>query len=258
MMIGTAELFGVTLDENFRQPFFATGVSDFWNRWHISLGSWMKDYVFYPLARTRVMTALGRALKGERKGTRLWKTLPQSICSLVVFLLVGLWHGAGSGFVLFGLYHGVLIALSSVLSGVWKAARDAMHIRTQAKGWRVFTVLRTYALVSFGWYFVCTESLTDIPRMIRASVSAFRPAQFLEIPAGRLGLSYTPYALVTVGLALLCVLLFGVLRERSVSIRGLLSRLPLPVQFALCLLLLLTIPLFSPMGTVRGFVYAQF
>ncbi|MBO7609815.1 MAG: MBOAT family protein, partial [Muribaculaceae bacterium] len=97
--IGTARLFGINLMQNFRYPYFARSIPEFWRRWHISLTSWFRDYVYIPLGGNRVSKS---------------RTV---LNTLVVFALSGLWHGANWTFVIWGLYHGILIALFVVVVG---------------------------------------------------------------------------------------------------------------------------------------------
>jgi len=126
---GIARLFGIELPRNFLTPYFAVSPADFWQRWHISLSRWLRDYLYIPLG-------------GEREG-RL-KTLRN--LGITMFL-GGLWHGAGVGFIVWGLYHGALLVLYRVLP------LDAMLQRRFKKAGTVLAALLMFALVSFGWIF---------------------------------------------------------------------------------------------------------
>ena len=140
--IGTAKLFGIKLSRNFNNPYFSRNVSEFWRRWHISLMSWFRDYVYIPL--------------GGNQGSKL-RTI---INVFVVFLLSGMWHGANWTFIVWGLYHAVLF-LPSVLMGR-KSQSDIV-----AKG-RILPSLKetgqmffTFCLVLFGWILFRSESISD-------------------------------------------------------------------------------------------------
>ncbi|MBK9454842.1 MAG: MBOAT family O-acyltransferase [Chitinophagaceae bacterium] len=98
--IGTARLFGIRLSENFNQPYIATSISDYWNRWHITLTTWIRDYIFTPL----------------NKGvTTYWRIY---LNTLIVFILIGLWHGASINFVVFGLINGIIAVLQAIYKRV--------------------------------------------------------------------------------------------------------------------------------------------
>ena len=111
---GVARLFGIDLAINFRQPYFATTLNDYWRRWHITLGGWMKKYVFYSLATSDLFLKMGRHLsKNSRK--HLGKVLPASLATFVVFILVGIWHGSNLKYLAFGIWNGLVIMISLLL-----------------------------------------------------------------------------------------------------------------------------------------------
>ena len=256
MVIGVAAMFGVELDENFRRPFFSGSVTEFWQRWHITLGTWMKDYVFIPLSMSKWMRALGRGAK-KRFGRKTGRVLPLCVANLIVFFLVGVWHGPTWGNIGWGLYNGVIIASSNLLADFYLRAKTRLHIDSAGRPWRVFTVLRTFALMNLSWYFDCAASFGEAWRMIRYSVTQFRPAQFLTIAAGKAGLSYTPWALLT-----LCVgtaLLFAVeLLQENGKLGTVPERMPRALQLIALLALVVSVPLLGPTSVARGFIYAQF
>ena len=122
---GSAQLFGITLEENFKRPFFATSVNEFWRRWHISLSSWFRDYVYIPLGGNRVSK-----IKHIRN-------------LLIVWFLTGLWHGAAWNFVAWGLYYGVILIiekylLSPVLDRLPDIVRHIYSIVLVVIGWVLF------------------------------------------------------------------------------------------------------------------------
>ena len=255
--IGVAELFGITLDENFRQPYFAVSVSDFWRRWHMSLGGWMKDYVLYPLTLSRWMNRFGKTCKkafGRKKG----RLIPICLSSIIVFFLVGLWHGASWGFIGWGLYNGILIAISNLLTDQYASWKKRLQIRDNSFGWRIFMMARTFALMNLSWYFDCVRTPGEALHMIRNSLTHFSPAQFLLISSGKTGTAYTPTALAILCVCVLVIFCVSVLQERGLKIRETMSAWPMSAQYGLCFLLLLCTLCLSPMASGGGFIYAQF
>ena len=99
---GVAQLFGIDLAENFRRPVFAVSLTDYWRRWHITLGSWMKDYVFYPISLSKPFARLGKFTR-RRIGGRLGKIIPTSLATFLVYFIIGIWHGANFRYIAFGL-----------------------------------------------------------------------------------------------------------------------------------------------------------
>jgi len=121
IVIGTGELFGITMPENFRRPYLAASVSEYWRRWHITLGAWMMNYVFFPLSLAKWTRKLGNAAK-KRFGRPIGRAVPAAVSQMIVFLLVGVWHGANWKYIIFGLCSGVAVAAEEFYA-VWKKAR---------------------------------------------------------------------------------------------------------------------------------------
>lgn len=132
---GTAELFGINLAENFKQPYLAVSIQDFWKRWHISLSSWFRDYLYIPLG-------------GNRRGKlRKWTNL------VIVFLVSGIWHGAGLNFLIWALLHSVYQIMGSLLLRLRKKLYGLLRLSREevfSKGVQVFI---TFQLVNFAWIF---------------------------------------------------------------------------------------------------------
>ena len=130
MAIGLGKMFGFEFQENFHYPYAAHSVQEFWRRWHISLSSWFRDYVYIPLG-------------GNRKGlARTYRNL------LIVFFLTGMWHGAGMAFILWGLYHGLFLILERGKFG------ETLKKLPKAAGWGY-----TMAVVFLGWILFRAEDL---------------------------------------------------------------------------------------------------
>ena len=169
MVEGVSELFGVQMAQNFRQPYFSTSLADFWRRWHMSLGHWMKTYVFYPLAVCGPMRRLNRAAT-QKLGKQTGRTISACVANVVVFLVVGLWHGAEWHYLAWGLYNGVVIALADLLAPAFARITSALHLRTESGAYRAFRIVRTFAVVCIGRYFDAIESVPTALLCLRNSV----------------------------------------------------------------------------------------
>ena len=152
MFLGIAELFGIKMQPNFKQPYFSISIANFWQRWHISLGQWMRDYVFYPFALTSSMQNLSKWCNSHF-GKHFARVLPACIANILVFMLVGVWHGPELHFFVWGLYNGLLIAFSDILKPVFERINVILHINDMSKAWHVFRIMRTFFFVNLGWYF---------------------------------------------------------------------------------------------------------
>lgn len=258
MVLGISELFGIQMAENFKQPYFSTSLADFWRRWHISLGKWMRDYVFYPFAVTKPMKNFGKWVN-KKAGKHLGRVLPPAIGNILVFFIVGVWHGAEWHYVVWGLYNGAVIALSDILAPVYDKITAALHIDKKAKWYHVFQIIRTFLVVNIGWYF---DRITDVAvafYSMKKSVLNFNMAVFAE-----------EYAIIFEGVksygvflaAAACVIVFvvSVLGENKIDVRELLYKTPLLVRWGIYTFVILLI-LFSSTrvgDAAGGFMYANF
>ena len=153
-----AEMFGITLPENFRQPFFSKNISDFWTRWHITLGTWFRDYIFYPVSLSKPMkkvTLVSRKVLGNHYGP----LLAGSIALFLVWISNGLWHGAAWTYVFFGMYHFVLILLGNVFTPLIQKICNKIHVNRMSKPYVMIQIVKTTVLVIFGELFFRANTL---------------------------------------------------------------------------------------------------
>ena len=258
LVTGIAELFGVHLAPNFRRPYFAVSLADFWRRWHISLGAWMRDYVFYPFALSVPMRRLTRAAK-PRLGAAVARALPAALGNLLVFLLVGLWHGATPNYLFWGLYNGLILAISALLEPRYRAWGERHSALSASRGFHLLRVLRTFMIVNIGWFFDRSARISDAFLRLGSLFADLRPAQVDAAFLAGHGLPASDGALLGLFTALLlCVSLMA---ERGVDLRAAVLRLPWPARTALFYALLLCVLVFGVWGSgfsSASFIYYQF
>lgn len=256
VVMGAGEMFGISMDDNFRQPYFARSISDFWHRWHITLGTWMKDYVFYPFSLSKGMNKFSKYCKSHF-GKHVGRVLPVCIANLLVFFLVGVWHGPAWKYIAYGLYNGVIIAAGSLFGPFYQKTAAALHIPVNSKAWMAVRIVRTFVLVNISWYFDMAQSLGAALAMMRNTMRGFSFSPLINGSLLELGLGKKDYAV----LALSCSVLFAVslLKENRVEIRSSLAKQPLAARWGAYLLLIFAIPLLGQINlTGGGFIYAQF
>lgn len=257
VVLGISSMFGIELDENFKRPFFAVSITDFWHRWHITLGTWMKDYVFYPLSLSKGMGKFGKTMK-KVFGKKTGRLIPICVSNLVVFFVVGVWHGPEWKYIAYGMYNGIIIAFSGLMVNVYRSWKKKLHIHDKSKGYYVFCVVRTFLLVNISWFFDRADSVGQAFYMMKNAVSYFQPEELLSIYTGAGGTAQTIFVLCL--LLAGCILLFivGVMQERGMKVRERISCLPPAVQILLFLMLFAAIGFLGSTASVRGFIYAQF
>lgn len=206
---GVAYLFGIRLAENFRRPFLATSIGDFWRRWHITLGSWMREYVFYPLSFTKFFAYLN---KKSRKliGRRAGKFLTLTISTYVVYLIIGIWHGAGLNFLVFGFYNGTLISLALIFERTFDKWKNTLGIKKGNKFYHAFQILRTALLVFLGRYFTRSASLGQALALLKKTFTDF------TLTHSDFGLSVKD--LWVIFFATLVVIYISALQEKEINI----------------------------------------
>ncbi len=182
--IGVSGLFGVKLPENFNHPYFALTIDDYWRRWHTTLGSWFKDYIFYPLSVSKFSLALGRGSKKVFKN--FGKKMPAVFGLIVVWLLTGLWHGASWNYVLWGAYYGLIIILSVIFEPLFKKLHEITHIKETSIGWKIFQHIRTIIILAIGRIIFMSPSLSDAWQVFIKmwQVTDFRIDNFLGTAPG--------------------------------------------------------------------------
>lgn len=257
LVTGIAELFGIHLAPNFRRPYFAVSLADFWRRWHISLGAWMRDYVFYPFALTRAMSALSKAAK-KRFGTDFARALPAALGNILVFLLVGIWHGATSNYILWGLYNGVFLAISALLEPAYKRFGEHHAALTANTGFHIFRVLRTFIIVNIGWFFDRCAHAGDALRMMGRVITDLRPEQISLEWLRTCGIPPEDAAVLAIFTLLLFVI--SLAEERGMHVRDAIVRLPLPARWALLYALIIAVIIFGVWGSgfnELSFIYYQ-
>ena len=256
VVMGVAALFGVELDQNFKRPYFATSITDFWHRWHITLGTWMKDYIFYPVSLSKWMGKFGKWSK-KAFGKKTGRVVPICVANIIVFLVVGIWHGAAWKYIAYGLYNGLIIAISSLLAPLYRKGFEKFHINPKSGAWHVVQILRTFLLVNISWYFDMAVSLSAAFAMMKSTVTGLSLATLTDGSLMMLGLDKLDYMILAMGC--LVEFLISFLKERGIQIRESLGRKPLVIRWAVYGMLVFGIPMFGyVMTTTGGFIYAQF
>ena len=227
--VGTARLFGIELMANFRTPYFAVSIRDFWHRWHISLSSWFRDYVYIPLG-------------GNRKGV-----FRKHLNILLTFTLSGLWHGANITFVIWGFLHGIVYVFESMLSF---SGRISKKVSVYAG------ILATYLVVNFCWIFFRAENWNQAKNIV-LSIFHLQQSGSDSIQS----LIFNQSAFTEPGRMLVFIFPFFILIEilmNKKELPDLLEKIPRVFRWAFYYLLLIIILLFGVLNSAPQFIYFQF
>lgn len=256
--LGISEILGIELAENFRQPYFARSVAEFWQRWHMTLGTWMRNYVFYPLALSKPFNKLGRALRGK-VGAHAAKIIPTSIASFIVFLLVGIWHGTGYKYAAYGLYQAVFVSTATLLEPFYARCRARLHIREDSKTFILFQMLRTIMLITIGRYLSAANSLLGALRLYRCTFTRGLCLNMLLDWETTFGLDIPDTLCMLAGI--LIMLAVDWFNEKDICIRKRVLDAKTPVRWAFYIAALYSIIIFGMYGKgfdASAFIYERF
>jgi D-alanyl-lipoteichoic acid acyltransferase DltB (MBOAT superfamily) len=254
--IGIAEVLGIKVKENFERPYFSKSITEFWRRWHITMGTWFKDYLFYPLSVWRPMLNFGKFTR-KHFGDTIGKKIPVYITTLVVWFTTGLWHGANWNFIVWGLTNGIVIILSLECKPLYERFHNRFRVK-HTFGFRLFQVIRTILLMSAIRLF---DLYRDVPMTFRMFGTMFTNFKINELFNGsliNLGLNISDYIILLMGLV---VLVMVSLLQRTGSVRGKIADSHIAIGFAVNYALIILILVFGAYGVgydASQFIYNQF
>ncbi len=254
--IGIAKMFGVKVTENFDRPFFSRNIAEFWRRWHITMGTWFKDYIFYPVSVSKWMMKVSKWSR-TKLGNTVGKRVPVYLSTILVWLATGIWHGASWNFVVWGLLNCVVIMISQEISPLY----DKFHKRfsfSNTKGWDIFQMFRTFWLMGF---LRVLDVYRDVPLTFRMVPTIFSGRGWSEMFSGGLlkfGLSTADF--IVVFAACIVMLVVGILQGRG-TVCGQLSEKPRAVRWTVIWVLIVIIITLGAYGIgydAAQFIYNQF
>ena len=244
-VIGTAQIFGVTLPENFQRPFFSKTISEFWMRWHITLGAWFKDYIFYPVTLSKPIKKLTNSLK-KKVGAHFALVVASAIALFCVWFSNGLWHGAAWNYIFFGMYHFTLITIGNIIEPAVKQMKKVLHINANWWWYRALQILRTSILVVIGEIFFRGHGLKSGLIMVKQLLTNFTLKNLTISTLNTMDLDI--YDVRITAVAVLLVFVISVLKERGFKLRETLAKQNIVIRWATIYALLLFIIIFGAYG----------
>lgn len=247
--IGLSEALGIRLLENFVRPYFSKNIAEYWRRWHITLGEWMKEYVFYPVSVSTPMRKLSKSAR--KRWLKFGKRLPVYAASFATWFCTGIWHGITPNFLLWGMMNCTIIVLSEELTPLYEKFHS--HFGWKQKSWYgAFEMLRTFLLMNLIRIVDLFPNVGEYFRLLCSLFSSFR------VPFLDLGLTGQDYGILICGVVLM--LTVSLVQERFGSVRELLwNRTGL--RYALTIGLFLVVLLIGNYGIgydAGNFIYNQF
>lgn len=252
---GISRMLGIELPENFRRPFFALSVAEYWRRWHITLGGWFRQYLLYPLTISKMGLKFGKDAS-KWLGKKTGRAMPTAIATFLVFLLIGVWHTFSWNAVIYGAYFGLLMAASILLDPLWKKMNRRWKLG-QKRWMYPWRLVRTWLLIFPAQFFAFTESTAQSLAVIRQCFAGWSFSGAADKLTGIMSAKEWGIA----GMAFVILMLVDILCEAGFAPCERLAKSRVWVRWPILLLLLLGICVFGiygPAGDSSAFLYTQF
>lgn len=238
--MGASQILGIQLMENFNAPYFSRSVSEFWRRWHISLSSWFKDYLYIPLG-------------GNRKGK------VRTYCNiLIVFLVSGLWHGAKWSFVVWGGLNGLYQIISTMIRPVRNKIIQMLHLNKTSFSHKFLQTITTFLLIDFTWIFFRANCLRDAFSIIKSMAKVYHP--FVDLNSSLIcGLTVPDFILVLISIGIL--FLADLFKFYGIKVREIILRQDYWFRWFIIsggILFILLTGVWGPGYNASSFIYFQF
>lgn len=237
--IGSARIMGFDLMQNFKSPYFSKSIAEFWRRWHISLGGWFREYLYFPLG-------------GSRKGKiKKYRNL------MIVFLTSGLWHGAGWNFVIWGFLHGFYQIAGMELKPLRDKLVNKFNIKRGSLYHKIYQCTIVFILVDFAWIFFRANTFSDAVGIIKG-MFVFNPWVLFDGSLYTLGLDQKDFSIAII--SILILIMVSLLR-RNTNLISLVNKQCTVLRWSFyftCLYAILIFGVYGPGYSAQQFIYFQF
>ena len=252
---GSAQIFSVNLPENFKQPFFAKSINEFWQRWHMTLGAWLRDYVFYSVSLSNPFKKFNHYVRSHFN-EYFSKLLPATTALFFVWICNGLWHGASMKYVMYGMYYYIIMVIGMFMEPIFHKVKESLRIKKESHAFHLFQILRTVFIVNIGMLIFRADTLSQAFDMF---ISCFKNFNFDISQLAHLGLSVPDIMVVLIGT--LVVFIIGLFKEKGIEIRKSVAKWNIVPRWAFYIAGLFIVIIFGAYGRgydIVSFIYAQF
>lgn len=253
IVMGIGKLYGVNLPDNFKRPFFSKSIQEFWRRWHITLGTWLKDYIFYPISLSKMNAwVLEKAQKIKIKYISNFIVIAFPL--FFVWFCNGFWHGSGSKYILYGLYYYVIMMLGVLLKPIFDKIIKILKINVESKFYKLLQIVRTIILVMIGLTIFRATSFNSAMQMI---ISIFNKTDINQV----LNLGITIKEFILLIIMTIVIFIISLIQELNINIIEKINEKNIVFQWLIYIILLLVILIFGIYGigySASSFIYGGF
>ena len=255
---GVAQILGIDMVKNFRQPYFATSIRDYWSRWHVTLGQWFRDYFYYSLLFSKGWRSFINWSQ-DHLGKYFGKIFPVAIGMAFTFFLVGIWHGAAWKYMLFGVFNGTLVLIGILMMPILKTLNDKYNlVKIEALSWRILLSIGVFCIICTSKLITGANGVNQSFTLFKAIFAEFNPWIFLDGSMFELGLDQAQFTVFIFGVI---VLFFAdLLREMGLSLRESLDKQNTYFRWIITFGGIILVVIFGVYGSseVPDFIYQQF
>lgn len=255
---GTAQIFGIDLAENFKRPFFSKDIQEFWRRWHITLGAWLREYIFYPISFSKTCMNLTAKSKKIFKGY-IGKLIPAAFALFFVWFVNGIWHGASWKYIFYGLYYYILTMLGMLFEPVFNKIINKLKINTNCFSYRLWQMFRTTVIVLIGMLIFRANRLKTAWVIFKSIFTFENIGKLFNGDLFRIGITSGDFIIIVIGVIIMFVV--SLLKEKGISIREKISKQNIAFRWILYYGIIFSIIIFGVYGAgydASSFIYGQF
>lgn len=251
---GVSEMFGIKLKQNFNHPYFSKTIPEFWRRWHISLGDWFTDYIYYPASMSKPV----KSFKKKCKNKKVSDIVTSSIPIIVVWMITGIWHGAAWNFVVWGLYYAAIMVAGVIFADTNAWLNKKLKINTESFSWQLWQMFRTFTICTIGRVFFRAPRFMVSLSIFKRILTEFDIQNVLGDAIYNYGLDRDNIALAIFAIAVLLVV--DILQEKF-KLREQINQQGIVFRWLIFLAGLFAVIIFGVYGPgydAGSFIYEQF
>ena len=252
VIMGVSEILGLTLEENFKSPLISKNITEYWQRWHRSLGEFMEKYIYYPIVLNRKLMKFSKKIKDKYMS----RAFSAFVASLIVFIIVGIWHGTGWNYVVYGMYQALFVASAVILKPTYTKVKKAIHLNEKCLSWQIFCILRTFIILVFGRLLIKASNLHQAAELIGKMSHMDNIASLFNGDLLQYGLDSKNMVVMYIGI--LIVILVDVLHEHGVKFREEILKQDIVFRYAVYLTAIFILVIFGVYGgefSAASFIY---
>ena len=255
IVCGSSEMFGVILPDNFRQPFFAKNASEFWRRWHITLGRWLKDYIFYSVSLAKPVKSISKWSK-KHLGKNVSKFVGPTIALFCVWLSNGIWHGPHQTYIFYGMFYFVIIFIENIMEAPMNKIISKTGYSKDKGIFGVISSVRILFIIVIGEMFFRAATISSGLSMFTKIFTNFNLRAVIESNYGIDILDAVIAFVFALG-----VLVVDILHEKKICVRHSIDTMKLPIRWGIWYAVILCLVIFGAYGigyTVIDMIYAAY